>query len=121
MPSPKAQALAAHLDAAAPSVTSPWHYLAVVYAWLASTLSEQIDTPAEREAIEAVVMAQYDAIVVSLSKTQIVLAGIFAAMRQQVKNGLDFILVALAPAPPPTPAPAAITIPAGSAQLPQGV
>jgi hypothetical protein len=109
VPSLKAQALAAHLDAAAPSVTSPWHYLALVFTYLATAAAdaraaagELIDTPEEREAIEQTVLSHYDKITVALMSKNVAMATLFHSLRSTVKGALDFILLALAP-PPPAP------------------
>lgn len=107
------QALAAHLEAAAPTVTSPWHFLAIVFAWLQSTASTFIDTPEERAAIVKTVMDAYDRLTQTLAAGRPALALLFAATRPMVAAEIDRLLLYFVIPPAPTPAPQ--TVPVDSA------
>ena len=91
---PKAQSLASHLDANASAISGVTSFWTLIHDWLVSQAGkarELIDTPEERKAIEAVVLAKFDELVAP--KVPPLLAGVF---RSAIETTLDALLVALA-------------------------
>ena len=99
-----AQALASHLDAAAPAIaSSPFSILTVIWNYLTSLAGGLIDTQEERDRISKMVMDAYDVATVAATKNNALIGAAFAAARPTVKAALDYMLAQFAPAPPPAP------------------
>lgn len=96
--------LAAHLAAAAP-VSSPFGFLATIESWLLSLEQSALATQAQRDQILATVMAIYDALAVSLGKTNVLMGAAFGAFRPTFEAAIAGLLNFLAPG---TPAPAVV-------------
>ena len=114
----KALALAKHLDAATPNVTSGFHVLAVIWSFLTSMLGGVVGTPEEKAMIEKIVKDWLDKTVLALMATNKPLALVLAGSEDMIMQGIDWMLNRLAPPPPPTPAPTPIVIPTPTGSAP---
>ncbi len=112
---PAHQALSAHLEAAAPVIAaSPFNLLAVVWNYIASLAGGLVDSPEDRDAIEAMIMGAYDKATLAAAGSNAVLGAAFALAKPTVKAAVHFMLAQFAPAPTPQPVPVPV-IPQGSA------
>lgn len=110
------QTLSAYLADVSPTVNDPWHFVAIVAAWLRSAAGSFIDTPEERASVEKAFTTAYDALALRIAPANPALAALFVAMRGWAVSALDTMLVALAPAPAPTPTPVVPVVPQGSSR-----
>ena len=109
-------ALAAHLEAAAPVVAaSPFNILSVIWNYLSQLAGGLVDTPEERDAIEAMIMSAYDKATLAATESNALLGVAFAAAKPTVKAAVHFMLAQFAPVPAPQPVPVPVVTPTGSA------
>lgn len=97
MPTAHAISLTSHLEANASAITGLTTFWTFIRQWLLSRVTqarELIDTPEERAAVEAVVLAQYDKLLVLGADPKV--AALALVFKPFVASMFDALLVALA-------------------------